>query len=171
VQFVIQTMNFDSLRSKLPLFLEEANKSKVFQGVDVNLKFNKPELQITIDRLKAAELGVSVRNVSRTLQLALSAGRLGYFIMTGKQYQVIAQVDRNNRDQPLDLKSFFVRNNKGELIQLDNVVKLEEQSSPPQLYHYARYKRYKGRTIAIIHCLVKRFGFLIEPAVRCFFGR
>jgi multidrug efflux pump len=140
VQFVIQNMNFDSLRSKLPLFLEEANKSKVFQGVDVNLKFNKPELQITVDRLKAAELGVSVRDISRTLQLALSAGRLGYFIMSGKQYQVIAQVDRDNRDQPLDLKSFYVRNNKGELIQLDNVVKIEEQSSPPQLYHYARYK-------------------------------
>jgi multidrug efflux pump len=140
VQFVIQNMNFDSLRSKLPLFLEEANKSKVFQGVDVNLKFNKPELQITVDRLKAAELGVSVLDISRTLQLALSAGRLGYFIMSGKQYQVIAQVDRGDRDQPLDLKSFYVRNNKGELIQLDNLVKMEEQSSPPQLYHYARYK-------------------------------
>ncbi len=140
VQFVIQNMNFDSLKSRLPKFLEEANKSKVFQGVDVNLKFNKPELQITIDRMKAAELGLSVRDVSRTLQLALSAGRLGYFIMNGKQYQVIAQVDRNDRDQPLDLKSFFVRNSKGELIQLDNVVKIEEQSNPPQLYHYDRYK-------------------------------
>jgi multidrug efflux pump len=140
VQFVIQNMNFDSLKSRLPKFLEEANKSKVFQGVDVNLKFNKPELQITIDRLKAAELGLSVLDVSRTLQLALSAGRLGYYIMNGKQYQVIAQVDRNNRDQPLDLKSFYVRNNKGELIQLDNVVKIEEQSNPPQLYHYNRYK-------------------------------
>jgi multidrug efflux pump len=140
VQFVVQNMNFDSLKSRLPKFLEEVNKSKVFQGVDVNLKFNKPELQISIDRLKAAELGVSVRDVSRTLQLALSAGRLGYFIMSGKQYQVIAQVDRDNRDQPLDLKSFYVRNTKGDLIQLDNVVKIEEQSNPPQLYHYNRYK-------------------------------
>jgi len=140
VQFVVQNMNFDSLKSRLPKFLEEVNKSKVFQGVDVNLKFNKPELQISIDRLKAAELGVSVRDVSRTLQLALSAGRLGYFIMGGKQYQVIAQVDRDNRDQPLDLKSFYVRNTKGDLIQLDNVVKIEEQSNPPQLYHYNRYK-------------------------------
>lgn len=140
VQFVIQNMNFDSIKSRLPKFLEEANKSKVFQGVDVNLKFNKPELQITIDRLKAAELGVSVLDVSRTLQLALSAGRLGYYIMNGKQYQVIAQVDRGNRDQPLDLKSYYVRNNKGELIQLDNLVKIEEQSNPPQLYHYNRYK-------------------------------
>jgi len=140
VQFVIQNMNFDSIKTRLPKFLEEANKSKVFQGVDVNLKFNKPELQITIDRLKAAELGLSVRDISRTLQLALSAGRLGYFIMAGKQYQVIAQVDRSNRDQPLDLKSYFVRNSKGELIQLDNVVKIEEQSNPPQLYHYNRFK-------------------------------
>jgi multidrug efflux pump len=140
VQFVIQNMNFDSLKSRLPKFLEEANKSKVFQGVDVNLKFNKPEVQITIDRLKAAELGVSVLDVSRTLQLALSAGRLGYFIMGGKQYQVIAQVDRSDRDQPLDLQSFFVRSSKGELIQLDNLVKIEEQSNPPQLYHFNRYK-------------------------------
>ncbi len=140
VQFVIQNMNFDSLKSRLPVFLDAAAKSKVFQGVDVNLKFNKPELQITIDRLKAAELGVSVLDVSRTLQLALSAGRLGYYIMNGKQYQVIAQVDRANRDQPLDLKSFYVRNNKQELIQLDNLVKIEEQSSPPQIYHYNRYK-------------------------------
>ncbi len=140
VQFVIQNMNFDSIKSRLPKFLDEANKSKVFQGVDVNLKFNKPELQITIDRLKAAELGVSVLDVSRTLQLALSAGRLGYYIMNGKQYQVIAQVDRGNRDQPLDLKSYYVRNNKGALIQLDNLVKIEEQSNPPQLYHFNRYK-------------------------------
>lgn len=140
VQFVVQNMNFDSIKSRLPKFLDEVNKSKVFQGVDVNLKFNKPELQVTIDRLKAAELGVSVRDVSRTLQLALSAGRLGYFIMSGKQYEVIAQVDRSNRDKPLDLKTYYVRNNKGDLIQLDNVVKIEEQSNPPQLYHYNRYK-------------------------------
>lgn len=140
VQFVLQNMNFDKLKEKLPLFLEEASKSNVFLAVDPNLKFNKPELQITVDRLKAAELGVSVMDISRTLQLALSAGRLGYFIMNGKQYQVIAQVDRDNRDQPLDLKSFYVRNNQGRLIQLDNLLNIEEQSNPPQLYHYNRYK-------------------------------
>ena len=140
VQFVVQNLNFEKIREKLPQFLEEANKHPTFQGVDVNLKFNKPELQIEINRLKANELGVSVMDISTTLQLALSGRRLGYFIMNGKQYQVIGQVDRENRDEPFDLKTFFVRNNKGALIQLDNLVKITEQSNPPQLYHFDRYK-------------------------------
>ena len=140
VQFVLQNLNFEKLREKLPLFLEEANKNPVFQGVDVNLKFNKPELQVSIDRMKAAELGISVFDVANTLQLALSGRRLGYFIMNGKQYQIIGQVDRANRDEPLDLKSFYVRSNKGQLIQLDNLVKMDELSSPPQIYHFNRFK-------------------------------
>ncbi|MCW5906783.1 MAG: efflux RND transporter permease subunit [Chitinophagales bacterium] len=140
VQFVIQNLNFEKIKEKLPQFLDEANKHPAFMGVDVNLKFNKPELEIEIDRLKASELGVSVLDISQTLQLALSGRRLGYFIMNGKQYQVIGQVDRDNRDEPLDLKSFYVRNNKGQTIQLDNLVTLREQSNPPQLYHYNRYK-------------------------------
>ena len=140
VQFVVQNLNFEKLKAALPKFLEEANKDPHFQGVDVNLKFNKPELQVSIDRLKASELGVSVLDISQTLQLALSGRRLGYFIMNGKQYQVMGQVERADRDEPIDLKSFYVRNNKGENIQLDNLVQIEEQSNPPQLYHYNRYK-------------------------------
>jgi multidrug efflux pump len=140
VQFVIQNLNFEKLREKLPAFLEEANKSPVFQGVDVNLKFNKPEVQVSIDRMKAAEMGISVLDVANTLQLALSGRRLGYFLMNGKQYQVIGQVDRSNRDEPLDLRNLYVRSKSGELIQLDNLVSLEEQSAPPQIFHYNRYK-------------------------------
>jgi multidrug efflux pump len=104
VQFVVQNNNFDKLTKVLPQFLEEANKSPVLQGVDVDLKFNKPELQINVDRLKASELGVSVEDVSQTLQLALSNRRLGYFTKEGKQYQVMGQVDRSDRDDPTDLK-------------------------------------------------------------------
>ena len=107
VQFVLQNLNFDKLKEKLPAFTEEVRKSPVFQGNDVNLKFNQPELLITIDRLKANELGVSVLDVSNTLQLALSGRRFGYFIMNGKQYEVIAQVERIDRDDPLDLKCTF----------------------------------------------------------------
>jgi len=140
VQFVLQNLNFDKLKAAVPKFLEEVSKSKVFQGFDVNLKFNQPELQITIDRLKANELGVSVMDVTTTLQSALSGRRFGYFIMNGKQYSVIAQVERENRDEPVDLKSFYVRNNSGELIQLDNIVKMEESASPPTIYHYNRFK-------------------------------
>ena len=140
VQFVLQHLNFEKLKEKVPLFLEEVRKSPLFQGFDVNLKFNQPELLVTIDRLKANELGVSVLDVTSTLQLALSGRRFGYFIMNGKQYQVIAQVERIDRDDPLDLKAFFVRNNRGELIQLDNLVKMEESANPPTIYHFNRFK-------------------------------
>ena len=120
--------------------MKEAAKDPTFQGLDVNLKFNKPELNITIDREKAKTLGISVMDVAQTLQLSLSGVRFSYFTMNGKQYQVIGQFDRANRDEPLDLKSIYVRNQSGGLIQLDNVVKVEESSSPPQLYHFNRYK-------------------------------
>jgi multidrug efflux pump len=140
VQFVLQAPNFDKLKDKLPLFMEEVNKSKVFQGTDVNLKFNKPELNITINREKAASIGVSVSDIAQTLQLALSGQRFSYFNKEGKQYQVIGQMERAKRDEPLDLKTMYVRNVKGEMIQLDNVVAIEEKSSPPQLYHYNRYQ-------------------------------
>ncbi|MEP6700192.1 MAG: efflux RND transporter permease subunit [Bacteroidota bacterium] len=140
VQFVLQNLNFDKLKQVVPKFLEEVSKSPVFQGFDVNLKFNQPELQITIDRLKANELGISVLDINNTLQSALSGRRFGYFIMNGKQYPVIAQVERIDRDDPLDLKSFYVRNNKNELIQLDNVVEMVETANAPTIYHFNRFK-------------------------------
>jgi multidrug efflux pump len=140
VQFVLQNLNFEKLRAKLPQFLEEAQKNPTFQGVDVDLKFNKPELTVTIDRLKATELGVSVRDISNTLQLALSNRRFGYYLMNGKQYQVIGQVERDDRDKPSALQGFYVRNTGGQMIPLDNVVKFEEVANPPQIYHFNRYK-------------------------------
>lgn len=140
VQFVIQNNDFNKLAEVLPKFLEQANKNPAFQGVDVDLKFNKPEVSLQIDRIKAAQLGVSVADVSGTLQLALSNLQLGYFYRTGKQYSVIGQVARNDRDDPTDLKNIYVRNNRGELISLDNLVTMQEQTTPPTLYHFNRYK-------------------------------
>mgnify|MGYP000198936324 CR=1 FL=1 len=140
IQYVIQTLDFEKLKTVVPKFLEEARKDPMFANVDVNLKFNKPELQVVIDRLKAAELGVSVLDVSQTIQLALSGRRFGYFLQNGRQYQVIGQVDRANRDEPIDLAGLYVRSNRAEMVQLDNIVRFEETSNPPQLYHYNRYK-------------------------------
>jgi multidrug efflux pump len=140
VQFVIQNQDFEKIRKVLPDFMAEANKSPVFQIVDVNLKFTKPQLSITTDRDRARDLGVSVADIAQTLQLYYSAGRLDYFLMSGKQYQVIAQVDRSNRDQPLDLRSIYVRSSNGALIQLDNVVNVTESSTPPSIYHFNRFK-------------------------------
>ena len=139
VQYVLQAPNFEKLRDALPRFQEEVSKHPTFQGVDVNLKFNKPELIVNIDRDRAKALGVSVEDIGQTMQLALSGGRFSYFFMNGKQYQVIGQLSRENRDAPIDLTSLYVRNTRGELIQLDNVVNVSERSSPPQLYHYNRY--------------------------------
>jgi len=140
VQYVIQNLDFTKLEKIIPKFLDEARKDPTFGNVDVNLKFNKPELQVRINRLKATDLGVSVLDISNTLQLAMSGKRFGYFLRNGKQYQVIGQVDRTNRDKPLDLASLYVRSNKGQLIQLSNLVSLYETSNPPQLFHYNRYK-------------------------------
>ncbi len=140
VAFVIQHNNFDKLTKILPKFLEEARQSKILQNADVDLKFNKPELRVEIDRLKAAQLGVSVNDISQTLQLAYSNRRLGYFTKDGKQYQVMGQVARNDRDEPNDLKNLFVRNNRNELISLDNLVSVNESNTPPTIYHFNRYK-------------------------------
>ena len=140
VQFVIQNNNFDKLSKTLPKFLEEVNKSTVLLGADADLKFNKPELRLNIDRLKASQLGVSVQDVSETMQLAFSNRRLGYFIKDGKQYQVMGQVDRLNRDDPADLKRLYVRTTKGNLISLDNIVTITEDATPPTIFHFNRYK-------------------------------
>jgi multidrug efflux pump len=139
VQYVIQAPNFEKLRQVLPEFLEEAGNDPTFTVVDVNLKFNKPELKISIDRQRARSLGVSTIDIAQTIQSAFSGQRFGFFIKDGKQYQVIGQVARENRDAPVDLKSLYVKNSQGELIQLDNVITTSEQSTPPQLYRYNRY--------------------------------
>jgi multidrug efflux pump len=140
VQFVLQNLDFDKIKEAIPKFLEETRKNPIFSNVDVNLKFNKPELQVKIDRLKAAELGLNVLDVSEAIQLALSGRRFGYFLQNGRQYQVIGQVDRADRDEPLDLAALYVRNSRGEMVQLDNIVSFDETSNPPQLFHYNRYK-------------------------------
>lgn len=139
VQYVIQAPNFERLKEILPTFLEEASKEASFSVVDVDLKFNRPEIRIEIDRERARSLGVSALDIAQTLQLGLSGQRFSYFIMNGKQYQVIGQLSREYRDAPVNLRSLNVKNSRGELIQLDNVVTISEQSSPPQLYRFNRY--------------------------------
>jgi multidrug efflux pump len=140
VQFVMQNVNFDKIKEMLPKFMDEANKNPIFQGVDADLKFNKPELRILIDRLKASSLGVNIQDISESLQLALSNRRMGYFDRQGKQYQVIGQVARQDRDDPADLKNIYVKSSSGKSISLDNLVTMEEQSTPPTIYHFNRYK-------------------------------
>lgn len=140
VQFILQNLDFEKIKEVIPKFLDEARKDKTFANVDVNLKFNKPELQLTIDRIKAKDLGLSISDVADVVSSAFSGRRLAYFIMNGKQYQVISQVELKDRKEPGDISNLYVRNSRGENIPLTSVVKLEENSNPPTLYHYNRFK-------------------------------
>ncbi|HOF55007.1 MAG TPA: efflux RND transporter permease subunit [Prolixibacteraceae bacterium] len=139
IQYVLQAPNIEKLREILPAFMAKVQDNPTFVMADVNLKFTKPEIQIEINRDKANLLGVSTQNIGQTLQLALSGQRFGYFIMNGKQYQIFGELARQDRNKPLDLKSLYVRNNTGQMIQLDNFVNLKETTAPPQLFRYNRF--------------------------------
>jgi multidrug efflux pump len=139
IQYVVQAPTIEKLRDVIPNFLDEARKNETFAQVDVNLKFSKPELVLEIDRSKARELGVAVVDIAQTLQLALSGQRYGYFIMNGKQYQIIGQLTKEYRSKPIDLQTLYVKSRKGELLQLDNFISVKTQSTPPQLYRFNRY--------------------------------
>ncbi len=163
VQYVIQAPDIERLRQVIPKFLEAAQDDPTFANVDINLKFNKPEILIEINRTKARELGVSALDIAQTMQLAYSGQRFGFYVMNGKQYSVIGQVFRENRNKPLDLASLYVRNNRGELIQLDNLITMKERSSPPQLY---RFNRYASATVSASLAPGKTIGNGIEAMDR-----
>lgn len=139
VSYVLQAPNLDKMKEVLPLFMEKAAQDPTFSIVDIDLKFNKPELQVRINRNKANEMGVSVKDIAETMQLYFSGQRYGYFIMDGKQYEVIGQAKKEKRDDPTDLKEIHVRSQSGILVPLDNLVEVSNESSPPQLYRYNRY--------------------------------
>jgi multidrug efflux pump len=139
IQYVLQATSIDKIREILPAFMAKVMDNPTFQMADVNLKFTKPELRIHIDRDKASNLEISTQNIGQTLQLALSGQRFGYFFMNGKQYQILGDLARSDRNKPLDLKSLYVRNKSGDMIQLDNLVSLSEETAPPQLYRYNRF--------------------------------
>lgn len=145
IQYVLQAPNIAKLEEFIPQFMQKVNESPLFQMADVNLKFTKPETRIKIDRDKAALLGVSTRDIGQTLQYALSGQRMGYFYMNGKQYQILGEINRQQRNTPLDLKSIYLKNLNGDMIQLDNLVELEESVAPPQLY---RYNRFNSATVS-----------------------
>lgn len=139
VQYVLQAPTIERLEEVLPKFMERVYESDVFRMADVNLKFSKPEARITINRDKANILGVSTRDIAQTLQYGLSGQRMGYFYMNGKQYEILAEINRQQRNKPADLKSIYLRNTDGDMIQMDNLVTVEENVAPPQLYHYNRF--------------------------------
>ena len=139
VQYVIQATSMDRLREVLPAFLEEAAQDPTFSHSDVNLRFTKPELVVRIDREKARLLNVSTTAIAQTMQLAFAGTRIGYFTMNGKQYNIICEVEKTGRNAPGHLPAMYVRNNTGDMIQLDNLLTDSIQSNTPSLFRFNRY--------------------------------
>ena len=139
VQYVVQAQTLEKLKEVIPEFMDAVNQSPVFDFSDINLKFTKPEIEVEIDRNKARNIGVSVQEIARTLQLSYSGQRFDFFIMNGKQYEVVGEMQQEDRNKPIDLTSLYVRAENGSLVQLDNLVTIKEQSTPPQLYRYNRF--------------------------------
>ena len=139
VQYVIQAPTLEKLKAVIPKFMEKAAQNPAFIFTDINLKFTKPELEIEIDRERARNMGVSVQEIARTLQLSYSGQRFAYFIRGGKQYQVIGEMRLQDRNEPINLRMLYVRGDNGQLVQLDNLVRVVEKSTPPQLYRFNRF--------------------------------
>lgn len=139
VQYVLQTTSIEKLQEVLPTFLAKVYDNPTFQMADVNLKFSKPEVRIEINREKANIMGVSTRNIAQVLQYGLSGQRMGYFYMNGKQYEILGEINRQQRNTPANLKSIYIRTQEGEMVQLDNLVDLIGGIAPPKLYRYNRF--------------------------------
>lgn len=139
IQYVLQADNLDSLTAILPKFLAAARQSKKLLFIDSDLKINKPELKINIDRQKAALMGVSMEEVAHTLQLSFSGQRYGYYLRNDRQYEVIGQLDREYRNDKNDLSALYVRALSGQMVPLSNLITTEEAVSPAAIYRYDQY--------------------------------
>ena len=139
VQYVLQATNIEKLQEVLPKFMTKVYENPVFQMADVNLKFSKPEARININRDKASIMGVSTKNIAQTLQYGLSGQRMGYFYMNGKQYEILGEINRQQRNKPADLKGIYIRSDNGNMVQLDNLIELTGGIAPPKLYRYNRF--------------------------------
>jgi multidrug efflux pump len=109
-------------------------------NVRIGYEVNKPELRINIDRGRAAALGVSIAEISRTMQILFGGLDLSRIKVEGKEYKVMAQLERASRLTPSDLDKVFVRNNRGDLIQLSSIVTRTEGAAPNSISHYGRLR-------------------------------
>ena len=139
VQYVLQATNLEKMEKILPEFMAKVYTNPTFQMADVDLKFSKPEARVNINRDKASVMGISTKNIAQTLQYGLSGQRMGYFYMNGKQYEILGEINRQQRNKPADLKAIYIRNDKGDMVQLDNLIELESGIAPPKLYRYNRF--------------------------------
>jgi multidrug efflux pump len=140
VQFVVQATSYEALEKMTDALLAKARQSKALANPDTDLRLNKPQLAVDIDREKAASMGIDVETIGRTLETLLGGRQVTRFKREGKQYDVILQLEAKDRDTPADLTSIFVRARDGRLVQLSNLVKVRESVGPKELNHFNRLR-------------------------------
>jgi multidrug efflux pump len=140
VQFVVQANSYAALEKMTDALLAKARASKAIANPDTDLRLNKPQLAVEIDREKAASMGIDVETIGRTLETMLGGRQVTRFKKEGKQYDVIVQLEAKDRDTPTDLTSIFVRARDGRLVQLSNLVQLRETVGPKELNHFNRLR-------------------------------
>ncbi len=140
VQFVVQANSYEALEKMTDALMAKARQSKALANPDTDLRLNKPQLAVDIDREKAASMGIDVETIGRTLETLLGGRQVTRFKQEGKQYDVILQLEAKDRDTPSDLTSIFVRARDGRLVQLSNLVKVRETVGPKELNHFNRLR-------------------------------
>jgi multidrug efflux pump len=140
VQYVVEANSYDELDVLSQKLLAKARESKVIMNPDTDLRLDKPQLKVDIDRDKAAAIGVEVETIGRTLETLFGGRQVTRFKREGKQYDVIVQLEEKDRNSPADLTSVFVRARDGRLVQLANLVKVREAVGPKELNHFNRLR-------------------------------
>jgi len=140
VQFVVQGNSYDQLDRVVNELMAKARAFPGLANVDSDLKLNKPQLSVDIDREKAAAVGVQVEAIGRTLETLLGGRQVTRFKREGKQYDVIVKLEDKDRRQPADLTSIYVRSSNGQLVQLANLVTVTETVAPKELNHFNRLR-------------------------------
>jgi len=139
VSYVIQGDNYEEINQAVNIMMGEASKLGYLLNLDTDLRLNKPQLDIHIDRERASGLGVSVADIGSTLETFLGGRVVTDFKRGAKQYDVILQVKPEARSTPNSIENLYLRSNAG-LVQLANVVKVEKTVAPKELNHYNRIR-------------------------------
>ncbi|MBI4969504.1 MAG: efflux RND transporter permease subunit [Rhodospirillales bacterium] len=137
IQFVVQTsQGYEELSRIVGALMAEAAKHPAFMALDSDLRLNKPQLRVNVNREKVADVGASVEAVGRTLETMLGGRQVTRFKREGEQYDVIVQIGDAERRNPDDLSAIYVRGKGDRMIQLSNLVSIEETVAPRELNHF-----------------------------------
>lgn len=140
VQFVIGGLEYQELQPAAERLMAKLADHPGFVSPDMDLALNTPHVSVEAHRDKAADLGVSVATIGRTLETMLSGRPVNTFTLNGRQYKVIVKVDDRRRETPSDISGLYVRTREGELAQLSNMVTVREEPAPESLNHVDRMR-------------------------------